>query len=260
MENMIDIVIFAVVAVFLFARLWAVFGQRNDNEKDRRNPFAPKNPGQTGDEPPIIRPTLGEASSRLRAEEDEPFVVPPVPLPPQSLAGGIEAIQKRDPSFDEKQFLAGAKSAFSMIIGDFAKGDLSRVERFLAPAVLAGFKEAVRLRQENQQTFQTEIKDWRGADVIAARVDGDTAYLTVEFTTLQTNILRGPDGAIVGGEEAHLEIQPPISPVDMFHAQSPILGLEKPDENQVAEVRDIWTFARDLRSRDPNWMLIGTKS
>ena len=32
------------------------------------------------------------------------------------------------------------------------------------------------------------------------------------------------------------------------------------DENQVLDVIDIWTFARNTRARDPNWTLVETKS
>jgi predicted lipid-binding transport protein (Tim44 family) len=32
------------------------------------------------------------------------------------------------------------------------------------------------------------------------------------------------------------------------------------DAEAVAEISDLWTFARDSRSRDPNWKLVATES
>ena len=32
------------------------------------------------------------------------------------------------------------------------------------------------------------------------------------------------------------------------------------DAESVGEVNDVWTFARDTRSRDPNWKLIATEA
>jgi len=44
----------------------------------------------------------------------------------------LSKIKALDPTFDEKQFLQGARAAFTTIIEDFAKGDLSRSARFWA--------------------------------------------------------------------------------------------------------------------------------
>ena len=32
------------------------------------------------------------------------------------------------------------------------------------------------------------------------------------------------------------------------------------DPAHVAEVTDVWTFAREVNSRDPNWRLVATES
>ena len=32
------------------------------------------------------------------------------------------------------------------------------------------------------------------------------------------------------------------------------------DPETVAEVKDVWTFARDAKARDPNWKLVATEA
>ena len=58
-----------------------------------------------------------------------------------------------------------------------------------------------------------------------------TGFVTVKFVTDQSNVTRAADGKVVDG-----------------------------DPDRVSEHVDFWTFARSLRARDPNWMLVATKS
>src|ERR1700722_3935442 len=97
----LDIVIYALIACVLLVRLWSLFGRRNDDERQRPNPFATPAPG---------------------AEEDAPFQIErgkndgvrpgfgPMALAPASLAGALEQIRQMDPAFDEKTFLSDARN------------------------------------------------------------------------------------------------------------------------------------------------------
>src|SRR5262249_16577324 len=98
----IDIIIYAVIAAILLARLWVVFGRRNDEDTQRPNPFATPAP-------------------QPRKNEDEKFdaaaatpAFKPILVAPNSLAGALDQIKTLDQTFDEKQFLQNAKSSFSL--------------------------------------------------------------------------------------------------------------------------------------------------
>ena len=64
-----------------------------------------------------------------------------------------------------------------------------------------------------------------------ADLEGSTAKVTIRFVSEQVNVTKAADGQVVDG-----------------------------DPNKVVIITDIWTFARDVRSGDPNWMLVETRS
>src|SRR5271170_2819722 len=128
----LDILIYALIAVVLLVRLWAVFGRRNDSDRSRPNPFAAPAPGVRDDEDVMV----------LAQRNRKPAVAPLVPpgAAPMSLQGALDAVKQLDPSFDEKQFLQNVRTMFTKIVGAFAKGDLTDVKKFLGPAVLPRFE------------------------------------------------------------------------------------------------------------------------
>jgi len=218
----LDIIIFAAVAVFLFVRLWSVLGQRDDDERQRPNPFV--SPPQThDDEDVMVLPDRAKAlpSPQITAEGHAAA----------SLAGVMDQIRTLDPSFDEKVFLQGARAAFTRVVEAFAQGDLSRVARILAPSVHDGFQQAIEARRTAGETLESRVDRVTGADVVKARLEGSRAILTVEFVSNQINITRDAKGNVISGTPGKAE-----------------------------EIRDMWVFARDMKSPDPNWQLIETQS
>ncbi|MGO8917073.1 MAG: Tim44/TimA family putative adaptor protein [Stellaceae bacterium] len=214
----LDIVVFAVIAGLLVLRLRSVLGRRTGNER-RRDPFAP--PPAAAAPPETVVPL---PPPRDRA--------PPAPagavLP---LADGIARLKAADKSFDETQFLAGARAAFEIIVNAFAKGDTATLQPLLSEPVFASFSQAVRTRRAQHETLDTNLLSLKAVEIVDAGLDGDTAHVTVKFVSEQINLTRAADGSVVEGN---------------------------PD--QVEEKTDLWTFARSLRSRDPNWTLVATHS
>jgi predicted lipid-binding transport protein (Tim44 family) len=157
-------------------------------------------------------------------------VAAPAPGEPVSLAQGLALIRQADPSFDEKGFQEGAKGAFAMIVGAFAQGDTATLRPLLADDVYDNFARAVRERQTAGETMETRVERFDEVDMLEARMDGGTAVVTIRFASQQVSVTRDAGGSIVDGD--------PARPV---------------------EVIDIWTFARNTRSRDPNWLLVETR-
>jgi len=216
----IDILIFAMIAAFLVYRLRGVLGRRHGEERQRPNPYTPR-PGQEGGDNVVTLP------DRTRPPVDIP---PPTPGEPYSLAAGIAQIQANDPTFDEKGFMQGARQAFEMIVTAFAHGDTPTLRPLLSDDVYDNFAAAIRNRQAAGETLETQVVSLHDADMIEARMEGRTAFVTIKFVSDQINVTRNTEGAVVDG-----------------------------DPNQPLEVVDIWTFARNTRSRNPNWTLIETR-
>jgi predicted lipid-binding transport protein (Tim44 family) len=143
---------------------------------------------------------------------------------------GLEEIRRADPSFAPAEFVEGARSAFEMILMSYAQGDTQTLKPLLAPDVYAGFASAIQNRQSAKQTLETTLVGIQSADLVALRMADRFAEVTVKFVTEQVNVLRDADGNSVDGEAA-----------------------------SVMKLTDLWTFARDTRNRDPNWLLIRTE-
>lgn len=136
---------------------------------------------------------------------------------------GLAAVRSKDPGFDVNRFLGGSKSAYEMIVKSFAAGDRATLRNLLAPAVMASFDSAIAARESEDRTETVEFLHPPRADLEKAEVVGDAlARLTVRFLAEFRSRTKGPEG-------------------------------EGVDDRRTAE---LWTFERNLKSRDPNWMLV----
>lgn len=222
MENF-DIIIYAAIAAFLFFRLWSVLGQTDeDPPKSRKEkPFSPQEMREQDEENVMV---LEGRAKRMYSE-----ALTEAGNARTSLAGILDQIKTLDAEFDEKEFLDGAKGAFSAIVTAFAAGDLSSVSRFLGPAVSGPFNSAIEARRKAGQTMKNSIEKIVAADIVEAKIEDDSSILTVEFVTYQINQLIEKDGSTK-------------------------------DLDKSEEIRDRWFFCRDLKEEDPNWLLFETQS
>ncbi len=211
---LIDIIFFACVALFIAFRLRSVLGRRTGHE---HRP-----------EPPPLERTATDNVVPLpgREEASDPSFSH---IADDDLREGLNAIRREDPSFDLEDFLAGARQAFEMIVGAFARGDTDLLRPLLADDVFEGFANAIAQRNEAGESLETEVVAIKQADAVGARNDGARAIVVVRFVSDQVNVTRDTNGAIVEGDPEHL-----------------------------AEIIDVWTFSRDTASRDPNWELVST--
>ena len=221
----IDVLLFGLVAAFLFYRLRSVLGQRTGHERQRPNPFAaPESPAETG------APRDNVISL---PERQETAKAPGVSTPAGAgvLSMGLAAIKRADPGFNEEEFLGGARAAFEMIVDAFSHGDSSALRPLLAPDVMQQFDGVIQQRKANGETMETILHGVKAIAISDARLDGSNAVVTVKYVTEQTNVMRDRDGAILDG-----------------------------DPKVIETATDLWSFARDVRATDPNWLLVATRS
>lgn len=160
----------------------------------------------------------------------------PAPLaagapPANTVAGGIAHITAADPGFESGGFLAGARAAFDLVVAGFAKGDKDALHPLLSDDTYRSFAAAIDEREAAGETLETRIEKLKDIDIVEAGMDDRTARVTVKIVSDQTNVLRAHDGSIVDGEP-----------------------------QKFVEKTDFWTFARDTRSNDPNWILVATSA
>jgi predicted lipid-binding transport protein (Tim44 family) len=217
----LDVVLLAMVAGFLIYRLRSVLGRRTGTEKQPYDRFREAEAAQNA----AARQIPERAKVVDRAKTETPAE------PPSPLADGLRQIAAIDSSFTRDSFLAGAKTAFSWIVEAFAKGDAKALRPLLNDEVFGNFSAAIEARAKAGETLETALVGIKLGEILEARVQGRAAFVTVKFVSEQVNVTRNNQGEVIDG-----------------------------DPVRVVTITDIWTFARDLRSRDPNWSLVATRS
>ena len=231
MSGFVDIytVIFLVIAVVVFVRLRSVLGKRTGSERPPYDPFRPRNPAPTAPGDKVVELPRRAAAPSIATPATPAGEV--IAVTGASADPGIRAIAAADPAFRTEAFTAGAKVAYEMIVTAFAEGDRKTLKQLLSQDVYDGFVQAIGDRETRGETMEFKFVGIDKADVTAAAVKGPTAQLTVRFLSKLVSATRDKDGAVIEGDPAH-----------------------------VGDVTDIWTFARELTSRDPNWKLVATES
>lgn len=196
--TILTLIIFAALAAIVLYQLYAVLGRRVGRQPGD---------GPTGD---TLRPGA------------RPLDRPPELADEAVGLTGLAALKARDPAFDTGRFLAGAKTAYEMIVRAFAAGDRATLRNLLAPGVMSSFENVIAQRENEGSSESVEFLTAPRADLERAEVEGDFARVTTRFLGEFRSRSKSPEGEAV-------------------------------EDRRTAE---LWTFERNLKSRDPNWVLV----
>jgi predicted lipid-binding transport protein (Tim44 family) len=227
-------IIFLALAVFIFLRLRSVLGQRTGSERppyDRAAPNVVQRTQDNNNVVPMPGAVIDQAPLAPSADVAPADRWKDVAEPGSPLAAGLDAIAAHDSSFDPRHFISGARSAYEMIVLAFANGDRRALKDLLSSEVYDSFDAVIKDREKHEQKTETRFVSIDKAELVSADARDRSAQLTVRFVSQMISVTRDKTGAIVDGN---------------------------PDK--VADITDVWTFARDTSSRDPNWKLVGTGS
>lgn len=216
--NLILLVIAAVVAW----RLWSVLGTRTGLEK-----------------PPIVlTPTTPPSKADNSNAPVEGEILPPEPQKPvwtghapegSALALGLEAVAAKSQGFTVKSFLAGASAAYEMVLEAFAKGDKQALKTLLSKELLDSFNAEIDKRNAQGHSMKFQFVGVKSAELKRAALNGNKAQIEVAFVSDMISATMDKSAVVVDG-----------------------------DDQAIRTVSDLWTFERDVTSRDPNWKLIAT--
>ncbi len=154
----------------------------------------------------------------------------PLPDPAGPLGQTLARMRQTDPAFDAARFLDGAEKAFRIIVGAFASGDRTTLRSLLADDTYHAFAQAIEAREAAGHVQVSEVRRMETVAVEAAELRGSVAVVTVRFVSDQVSFTRDKDG-------------------------HPVVGTDG-----VTEITDLWTFERDLATRDPTWRLVAARS
>ena len=180
----VEIVLLAMVALFVGLRLYSVLGRRTGHEQQPVT--RPETVGPVETAPPIAdaAPERAEASGLVYEER---------------AARGIRAIVTADPAFDVARFLDGAQAAYRMILEAFWKADREELRYLVGGDVLATFEEAIDERAASGQRLENRLVRIDRAVIDDAELDGRTASITVRFDADIAAVTYDADNVVVGG-------------------------------------------------------------
>jgi predicted lipid-binding transport protein (Tim44 family) len=233
-EDNIWTIIFLALAVFIFLRLRSVLGRRTGRERPPYDPYSARD---------AVRSPAADKVVTLptRPAETTPRPVELAPAPGErwkdvaesgsAAAAGLDAIVAADPGFDIKHFIIGARTAYEMVVTAFAAGDRRQLRTLLSREVFDGFDAHITARERRGETLETKFVSIDASTVGAAELRGRNAQITVRFVSKLVSVTRDRSGAVIDG-----------------------------NAEKVTDVTDVWTFARDVSSHDPNWKVAATEA
>jgi predicted lipid-binding transport protein (Tim44 family) len=232
-------IIFLALAVFIFLRLRSVLGQKTGRERPPYDPLSSRDAVRSAGDKVVALPPRGADASPPAAPVSPPDADEAKPAnrwqgvaaAGSAVAAGLDAIAAADRSFDAAHFVNGARSAYEMIVTAFAEGDRRALKNLLSREVYEGFEAAIKERESKGETVETRFVSIDKAEITAAEARGKTAQITLRFVSQLISATRDRSGTVIDGSA-----------------------------DKVTEVTDVWTFSRDLSSRDPNWKLIATEA
>jgi predicted lipid-binding transport protein (Tim44 family) len=180
----VEIILLALVAVFVGLRLYAVLGRRTGHEQQPvTRPDAI--PGQETPAPIAdVSPERSEGSGLVYEE---------------AAATGIRAIVAADPSFDVARFLEGAQAAYRMILEAYWKGDQEELAYLVGDEVRASFAEAISAREAAGEKLDNRLIAIERAVIEDATLSGRVASIDVRFDADIAAVTRNQDGGVVAG-------------------------------------------------------------
>ena len=182
---------------------------------------------------PILKPA--DPDARVEPRPAQPSVASPTAQEGADMAflptagPGVRAILAADQSFDVARFLEGAKAAYRVILEAFWKGDLAALRPYVDDHVYKTFEGAVEQRKKDGLKLDNRLVTIDQAVISEANVEQSLAVVMVRFEADIAAVTRNAKGEVVAGSLS-----------------------------DAVQTRDLWTFRRDVSSRDPNWLLIET--
>jgi predicted lipid-binding transport protein (Tim44 family) len=218
---LLGILLLAMVAGVILFRLYTVLGRRTGNEREPQDRLRRIETGASQQPGPEAVLALPDRTAATSQQADDENAV----------AQALTAIKSADRSFETAHFLEGAREAYRLIVNAFAARDRDTLRPLLNDEVFTAFDTEIRGHEERKETVNYAFIGFSNVRIVHAELKGRSAEITVRFAAQFVSSTTDPGGAVVAG-----------------------------DAKAVREIADIWTFARDSRSSDPNWILVATTS
>ncbi len=226
----LSVIVFLVLAAFVAWRLYSVLGTRTERDPDRTpNRFRPVMPSKS--EPAALPAEANPIADDASKAEPDPARWRGIAEAESPLAKSLDALLVAEPDFDARHFVSGARAAYESIVLAFAAGDRPTLKDLLSRDVFEGFVTAIADREKKGETVETTFVGLDKAEIKDVQIRGKSAQITMHFLSKLITATRNDKGDVIEGAT-----------------------------DKVVDVNDVWTFAREIGSRDPAWKLVATEA
>ncbi len=214
----IDILILAMIAVFIINRLRNVLGKKTGNESDIVEKFTQRKSSYKESEPDTVsnsKTNKSKKASNFKLHSDK------------NVNNSINEILKIDPNFEINSFCDGAKKAFEYILTEYSKNNLTSLEKLVSKNIFKAFQNQINQRKKNSENLNITVISIKDPIIKEVKIEKKyIAFIRLNFESEQVQTTKNEKGEIIDG-----------------------------DNNQILAIKENWTFSRNLKSRDPNWIL-----
>ena len=212
----IDILILAMIAIFIVNRLKNVLGKKTGNEHDIVEKYS-RSKTNFKESPPD---QISKSNQNQKPVNDVFFHKDP------KINSDLREIYNQDENFDSKEFLDGSKKAFEFIIKNYSEEKLEPLKKLLSSSIYRDFESQIDARVKKSQNLDITIIGIKSAEIVNASLKSNIALICVKFSSEQVQVVKDLEGKIVEG-----------------------------DNNQILSIDEKWSFSKNLKSKDPNWTL-----
>ncbi len=215
----IDILILAMIAVFIINRLRNVLGKKTGNESDIVEKFTRKKSNFEESEPDTvstITKKIDKNKSKVKNFHND-----------KKINNAINEITKLDPSFEMESFNDGARKAFEFILTEYSNNRLNSLDKLTSKSIFNAFKNQINQRENNGESLEITVISVKTPEIKKVTVnDKKFAFIDLLFDSEQVQVTKDKKKNVIDG-----------------------------DTNQILTIKEIWTFSKNLKSEDPNWIL-----
>ena len=214
----IDILILAMIAVFIINRLRNVLGKKTGNESDIVEKFTQRKSAFNESEPDSVS---NQKVSKLNNHVKKNL------HSDKKINSAINDILKIDEKFEINSFCEGAKKAFEFILTEYSGNNLKALEKLVSKSIYKAFQDQINLRAKNKEELEITVISIKNPEIKSVNLEKKCiAYFKLLFNSEQVQITKNSKGEVIDG-----------------------------DNNQILQIKEIWTFSKNLKSKNPNWIL-----
>ena len=214
----IDILILAMIAVFIINRLRNVLGKKTGNESDIVEKFTQRKNTFNESEPDSVSNKKGaklnnSVKKNLHSNK--------------KINSVINEILKIDDKFEISSFCDGAKKAFEYILTEYSANNLKALEKLVSKPIYKTFEDQINLRAKKKEKLEITVISVKNPEIKSVNLEKKhVAYFKLLFDSEQVQVTKNSNDEVIDG-----------------------------DNNQILQIKEIWTFSKNLKSKDPNWIL-----